>query len=95
MGKVNLDQILKEEAYEFHAPAKTQIKVQAGLVRFTQDKMGCPVPIRSCPSGKIDYRSKKKALQGAAEILRDSQHVLYPYRCPLCHGVHLTKLPQR
>ena len=41
----------------------------------------------NCPDVKINYYTKKEALQQAAKALTA---ILFPYKCPHCHKWHLT-----
>lgn len=46
---------------------------------------------RKCFRKKGWWNSKKEAHKRAREIFKKSGTRMYPYRCSVCHKVHLTK----
>jgi cytochrome c5 len=54
-----------------------------------------PKIMRACKQGKIVYQSERVALMQAALAMKHSGAVLFAYKCPYCHGWHLTSQPQR
>lgn len=43
----------------------------------------------ACCDGKHVFRSMRYAQQVARKMRREKNEPVAPYRCPVCHGIHL------